>query len=175
MNGSVRVLRDVSLRQLNTFRVPARARLLAQVADADALPALLSSAAFVSSAPLVLGGGSNLLFVADPVQPLLMLTDSTVKVLPDIDGCAIVRAGAGVAWHDFVLATVDMGLGGLENLALIPGTVGAAPIQNIGAYGVEVCEFVHAVEAFEPDTGEWSRLSAGACHFGYRDSIFKQQ
>ncbi|SJZ82407.1 UDP-N-acetylmuramate dehydrogenase [Novilysobacter spongiicola] len=175
MNGSVRVQRDVSLRQLNTFHVPARARLLAEVADAAALPELLAHPDFAASRPLVLGGGSNLLFVSDPVQPLLMLTGTTVQVLPDVDGCAIVRAAAGVAWHDFVLATVDQGMGGLENLALIPGTVGAAPIQNIGAYGVEVCEFIHAVEAYEPAAGEWCRLSADACRFGYRDSLFKQQ
>src|SRR5690606_2448607 len=123
MNGSVRVQRDVSLRQLNTFHVPARARLLAEVADAAALPELLAHPDFAASRPLVLGGGSNLLFVSDPVQPLLMLTGTTVQVLPDADGCAIVRAAAGVAWHDFVLATVDQGMGGLENLALIPGTV----------------------------------------------------
>ena len=87
----------------------------------------------------------------------------------------MVRADAGVAWHDFVMQTLAQGLCGLENLALIPGTVGAAPIQNIGAYGVEVRDCIHAVEAFERASGETRRLGRDACAFAYRDSAFKRE
>lgn len=170
----VRILRDAPLQSRNTFGVAARARVLAEVDDATQLPDVLDREEFAGEAPLVLGGGSNLLFVDDPQRPMLALTGSRVRVLAG-DDRAIVRADAGVQWHGFVLDTLARGFAGLENLALIPGTVGAAPIQNIGAYGVEVREFVHAVEAFEPATGEWHRLDRDACRFAYRDSLFKQQ
>ncbi len=171
---TVRILRDAPLQSRNTFGVPACAALLAEVDDAAALPALLATAEFAGQPPLVLGGGSNLLFVGDPRRPVLVLGGRDVRVMDD-ESRTIVRADAGVQWHGFVLDTLARGFAGLENLALIPGTVGAAPIQNIGAYGVEVREFIHAVEAFEPATGHWHRLDDEACRFAYRDSLFKQQ
>ena len=177
---AARILRDAPLRSRNTFGVNAHAAWLAEVDDARALPALLASPGFAGQAPLVLGGGSNLLFVDDPRPPLLVLTGREVQVLANdgerdaING-TVVRADAGVQWHGFVMDTLARGFAGLENLALIPGTVGAAPIQNIGAYGVEVREFIHAVEAFEPATGQTHRLGHADCRFAYRDSVFKQQ
>jgi len=172
---AVRILRDVPLQTRNTFGVSARARLLAEVDDASALPMLLARDGFSGQPPLVLGGGSNLLFVDEPRRPLLVLTGREVREIVGDGERATVRADAGVQWHGFVLDTLARGFAGLENLALIPGTVGAAPIQNIGAYGVEVCEFVHAVEAFEPATGQIHRLGRADCRFAYRDSVFKQQ
>ncbi|HEY5802887.1 MAG TPA: UDP-N-acetylmuramate dehydrogenase [Lysobacter sp.] len=172
MSEAVRILRDAPLDHRNTFGVAARAPWLAELGGARALPELLSQAPFRERTPLVLGGGSNLLFAGNPEAPVLALTGQDVRVLSD-DGIAIVRADAGVQWHGFVMHTLDLGLAGLENLALIPGTVGAAPIQNIGAYGVEVREFIHAVEAYEPATGQVHRLDADACAFAYRDSVFK--
>ncbi|MGQ4659713.1 UDP-N-acetylmuramate dehydrogenase [Lysobacter sp. F6437] len=172
---AIRILRDAPLQSRNTFGVPARATVLAEVDDARALPALLESPEFAGQAPLVLGGGSNMLFVDDPGRPLVALTGRDVRVLADDGDRAIVRADAGVQWHGFVMDTLAGGFAGLENLALIPGTVGAAPIQNIGAYGVEVREFIHAVEAFEPTTGQAMRLTREACGFAYRDSVFKRQ
>ncbi|HEY0502193.1 MAG TPA: UDP-N-acetylmuramate dehydrogenase [Lysobacter sp.] len=174
MTDPIHVVRDAPLRSRNTFGVAATAPLLAEVADAGALPDLFAHAGFADRAPLVLGGGSNLLFAGDPVQPVLALTGQAVRTLHDGD-VALVRADAGVPWHGFVMRTLADGFAGLENLALIPGTVGAAPIQNIGAYGVEVREFIHAVEAFEPATGRISRFDAEACAFAYRDSVFKHQ
>ena len=138
--------RDASLRTRNTFAVEATAPLLVEVADAAALPDVLARHA--GDAPMLLGGGSNLLFAADPPGAVIALATRGSAITADGDN-AIVRADAGVAWHDFVLWTLAQGLCGLENLALIPGTVGAAPIQNIGAYGVEVRERIHAVEAFD--------------------------
>ena len=175
MNHSVRILRDVSLQSRNTFGVAARARLLAEVSNASDLPEILASEEFRACAPLVLGGGSNLLFVEDPLPPLIALTGDRVSILREDGDVAIVRADAGTSWHALVMESLALGLSGLENLALIPGTVGAAPIQNIGAYGVEVREFIHCVEAFEPSTGRWQRLDRKACAFAYRDSVFKQQ
>lgn len=175
MSDAIRVLRDAPLQARNTFGVVATAPLLAEVRDAAALPDLLARPGFSGQGPLVLGGGSNLLFAADPHMPLIALTGQDVRVVRDEGDVVIVRADAGVQWHGFVMQTLGQGLAGLENLALIPGTIGAAPIQNIGAYGVEVREFVHAVEAYEPATGHTHRLDAASCAFAYRDSVFKHQ
>ena len=173
MNPSVRVQRDVSLRDRNSFGVPARAPWLVGVDDAAALPDALALPELRGGLALVLGGGSNLLFAGDPAGAVLELSGRRVRTLEDDGERAIVRADAGVPWHGFVMQMLEQGHAGLENLALIPGTVGAAPIQNIGAYGVEVREFVHAVEAYEPATAGWRRFDAGQCRFGYRDSLFK--
>lgn len=175
MTQPFRILRQVSLKPRNTLGVVAHADLLAEVSDASALPGLLDKGEFAHRSPLVLGGGSNLLFVEDPQRPLLVLTGRQIRVVDDAAAGAVVRADAGVSWHGFVLDTLASGYAGLENLALIPGSVGAAPIQNIGAYGVEVRELIHAVEAFEPATGLWHRLDRDACEFAYRDSLFKRQ
>ena len=178
MADSIRIARDAPLQSRNTFGVPATAPVLVEVSDAAALPALLADREFGERLSLVLGGGSNLLFAGDPKGVVLALTGKRVTHVDDVpaaDGVrTIVRADAGVEWHDFVMRTLRHGFAGLENLALIPGTVGAAPIQNIGAYGVEVREFINAVEAFEPSTGQIHRLDAAACRFAYRDSLFKQ-
>ena len=175
MSDAVRIVRDAPLTHRNTFGVPARASLLAEVADSRVLPDVLAADGFAGTTPLLVGGGSNLLFAGDPDVPVLVLTGDAVSVASDDGTDVAVRAEAGANWHGFVMDTLARGLGGLENLSLIPGTVGAAPIQNIGAYGVEVCERIHAVEAFEPATGAWHRLPAQDCAFGYRDSLFKRQ
>lgn len=168
-----RITENAPLRARNTFGVDVRAPLLVEVTNAAALPELFASAMPAAARPLVLGGGSNLLFAADPEGIVLSLATAGIARL-DADGtAAIVRADAGVVWHDFVLWTLGHGLSGLENLALIPGTVGAAPIQNIGAYGVEVREHVHAVEAYDRVERRFVRLAADACTFAYRDSVFK--
>ena len=173
MSDAVRVVRDAPLATRNTFKVPARAPWLVEVGDSAALPDLLRQPELRGGVALVLGGGSNLLFAGDAPGAVLALTGQRIELRDDHDGVAIVRADAGVAWHGFVLWTLAQGLAGLENLSLIPGTVGAAPIQNIGAYGVEVRDFIHAVEAYEPATGTLHRLGPDACAFAYRDSVFK--
>jgi UDP-N-acetylmuramate dehydrogenase len=138
------------------------------------LPELFGYAMLRDGPVLVLGGGSNLLFAGDPAATVLALGGQDIRLIEDDGRRAIVRADAGVEWHALVLWTLGHGLAGLENLALIPGTVGAAPIQNIGAYGVEVREHVHVVEAFDRVRGEVVRLTRGDCAFAYRDSIFKR-
>lgn len=174
MSDAVRVVRDAPLATRNTFKVAARAPWLVEAGDSAALPEVLQRPELRDGVALLLGGGSNLLFAGDPAGAVLALTGQRIELLGDQDGIAIVRADAGVAWHDFVLWTLAQGLAGLENLSLIPGTVGAAPIQNIGAYGVEVRDAIHAVEAYEPATGLLHRLGPVACAFAYRDSLFKQ-
>ncbi len=174
MNDPVRIVRDASLTARNTFKVPARAPWLVEVGDSAALPGALQRPELRDGVALVLGGGSNLLFAGDVEGVVLTLTGQRIEQLDDHDGRTIVRADAGVPWHDFVLWTLARGLAGLENLSLIPGTVGAAPIQNIGAYGIEVRDSIHTVEAYEPATGTLHRLGPQACAFAYRDSLFKQ-
>ncbi|WP_202844721.1 UDP-N-acetylmuramate dehydrogenase [Luteimonas saliphila] len=173
MSDAWRVTRGADLRARNTFGVSARAPLLLELDEAARLADAL--AALPAGPLLVLGGGSNLLFAGDPEGAVLSLRAASLRILAEDGAYAIVRADAGADWHGFVRWTLDHGLYGMENLALIPGTVGAAPIQNIGAYGVEVREFVHAVEALEPATGRSRRLSRDECALGYRDSLFKRE
>lgn len=123
---------------------------------------------------LVLGGGSNLLLTGDFDGLVLHMATSGREILPGGGEHVLVRAQAGENWHAFVEWTLAQGLGGLENLALIPGTVGAAPIQNIGAYGLETKDVFHSLTAFDPASGEMVTMRAADCRFGYRDSVFKQ-
>lgn len=176
MTDGYRLARDADLGTRNTFGVSARAPVLIEVDDAAMLPRLFAEGIVDAADPalLVLGGGSNLLFAGDAPGPVLALTAQNVETGDGDENTVLVRASAGVPWHGFVMHTLSLGLCGLENLALIPGTVGAAPIQNIGAYGVEVRERVHAVEVFERATGQVRRLAPGECDFAYRDSAFKR-
>ena len=165
-------VRNASLRGRNTFGVDATAPVLVEIADAAALPEAMRR--FAEPEPMLLGGGSNLLFAGNPSGAVVALATRGIAIVEDGGDIAIVRADAGVSWHGFVLWALEHGLCGLENLALIPGTVGAAPIQNIGAYGVEVRERIHAVEAFDRRNGGMMRLDNAACAFAYRDSLFKR-
>lgn len=177
MSDGYRLVENADLTMRNTFGVPVRAPLLVEVDDAAALPQLFAHVLAGASADvplLVLGGGSNLLFADDPPGPVLALAARQVAIVSDDGDRMVVRADAGVDWHGFVMRTLAQGLCGLENLALIPGTVGAAPIQNIGAYGVEVRDFIHAVEVFERIGSETRRLGPDECAFAYRDSAFKR-
>jgi UDP-N-acetylmuramate dehydrogenase len=178
MSPPYRLVENARLDARNTFGVPARAPMLAEVADATVLPELFGNAMLRDGPVLVLGGGSNLLFAGDPEGAVLALRGQHVGFADANaagDERVIVRADAGVEWHALVLWTLSQGLAGLENLALIPGTVGAAPIQNIGAYGVEVCGTIHAVEAFERAGAGMRRLAREECAFAYRDSLFKRE
>jgi|SRR5215469_1882560 len=167
------ILRDVPLESHNTFRVPARAARYAELRVATSLPELLSRRELKSMPVLALGEGSNLLFTRDFDGLVLHVANSGVHVLKD-GASARVRVAAGENWDGFVRWSLEQGFCGLENLTLIPGTVGAAPIQNIGAYGVEVREFIAAVEAWDRKRQEFVQLDNADCAFGYRDSVFKR-
>ncbi|MCA1714461.1 MAG: UDP-N-acetylmuramate dehydrogenase [Gammaproteobacteria bacterium] len=175
MPDAYRLVENARLDARNTFGIAARAPLLVEVADTAALPELFGYAMLRDGPVLVLGGGSNLLFAGDPEGAVLALGGQRIEILEGDADHAIVRADAAVEWHALVLWTLGHGLAGLENLALIPGTVGAAPIQNIGAYGAEVGDCIHRVEAFERASGQLRRLDRQACAFAYRDSVFKRE
>lgn len=174
MNPRWRLSADADLRSRNTFGVAARAPWLAEVSDSNALGGVLALPELRGAAPLVLGSGSNLLFAGDSETAVVAFDTHRIEILEDDGQTAIVRVDAGVQWHALVLWSLQQGLMGLENLALIPGTTGAAPIQNIGAYGTEVGEFVRIVETWDLHAGAVTRLDRASCVFAYRDSVFKQ-
>ncbi|KRE89717.1 UDP-N-acetylenolpyruvoylglucosamine reductase [Frateuria sp. Soil773] len=172
--GGYTLIENASLVSRNTLRVDARAKLLAEIRDAARLPELLDFPAVREGRLLVLGEGSNLLFTGDFDGTVLAMHTRGVHVEQDGD-VARIAVAAGERWDDFVRWTLGQGYAGLENLILIPGTVGAAPIQNIGAYGTEVAEFIESVEAWDTREGRVATLGRAACAFGYRDSVFKRE
>jgi UDP-N-acetylmuramate dehydrogenase len=167
---------DISLQHFNTFRIPARARRYLRVEDPAQLALLAADPALAALPRLVLGGGSNLLITHDEVDLLVLhMALMGKEIVGETPDAILVRARAGENWHGFVQWTLDQGLGGLENLSLIPGTVGASPIQNIGAYGAEVKDLFHSLTAFDFATGATRTMDAAACRFAYRDSVFKHE
>lgn len=172
---AVRIEQNVDLRPLNTLRVPARARYLAQVRDVDALPDLLADDRFASLPLLVLGEGSNVLLTRNFEGLVLRVQAQRIAESAIDHDSALICAEAGVRWDDLVTWSLAHGYCGIENLALIPGLCGAAPIQNIGAYAVELADTLHAVDAFDRSTKRQVVLSRVECKFGYRDSVFKHQ
>ncbi|WP_449422829.1 UDP-N-acetylmuramate dehydrogenase [Rhodanobacter lindaniclasticus] len=172
--GGYTLTEQASLARLNTLRVDARANLLADIRDAAKLPELLDFPAVRQGRLLVLGEGSNVLFTDDFDGTVLRMSTRGVQVESDGDSARIAVA-AGERWDDFVRWTLGQGYAGLENLILIPGTVGAAPIQNIGAYGCEVAEFIESVEAWDLRERRVVMLDHATCAFAYRDSLFKHE
>lgn len=165
--------RDVALHRLNTFGLPARAAWFAAIEAPAQLAALIATPEWRYLQHFVLGGGSNLILTGDFDGLVLHARIPGRQLLVEDDDAWIVHAGAGENWHDFVCWTLEQGWPGLENLALIPGTVGAAPVQNIGAYGLEMAERFERLEAVDLATGEMVAFDRAACRFGYRDSTFK--
>jgi len=168
------LIENASLSDRNTLRVDARAAWLADVHGAAALPDLLAHPALHGKPMLLLGEGSNVLFTSDYDGAIVTMATRGVEVLDDDGACARIRVAAGEHWDDFVRWTLGEGHPGLENLILIPGSVGAAPMQNIGAYGVEAGEFIETVEAFDMHEHRFVHFDNAHCEFGYRDSVFKR-
>ncbi len=170
---TLQIQSNVSLKPYNTFGVDVRARLFAEAhSDSDVHEALAWSAQHKVEV-LVIGGGSNLLLTGDIDALVLRMASRGIRITHEDCGTAVVEAEAGEPWHPFVQEMLARGLSGLENLSLIPGTVGAAPMQNIGAYGVELKDVFHSLVALDRQTGELREFSLMDCAFGYRDSIFK--
>lgn len=169
------VEQNYSLQGLNTFGVAAHAAYYAQVQFPADLAALLADPAVRDLPRLVLGGGSNILFLEDFPGLIIHSAIGGRRVLERDADTALVEAGGGVVWHDLVTFCLKHNLGGLENLSLIPGTVGASPVQNIGAYGVEIKDVFESLDALELATGAVRHFSKAECRFGYRDSIFKRE
>ncbi|GIX23240.1 MULTISPECIES: UDP-N-acetylmuramate dehydrogenase [Caldimonas] len=164
----------VSLKPYNTFGLPAQAQRLVRItSDAD-VRAVLADPVLGPAPKFVLGGGSNIVLTRDLTAVVLKVEVRGRRIVEQRPDAWIVEAGAGESWHELVAWTLAQGLPGLENLALIPGTVGAAPVQNIGAYGLELKDRFESLDAVDLVTGRSVTLDAAMCRFGYRDSIFKQ-
>ena len=164
-----------SLKAYNSFGIEVRCRYFVEVFTEADLKQLLQSPLIVQHDLLVLGGGSNILFTSDFKGLVIKVSIPGISVIAGMDDEIIVRSGAGVVWNDFVNYCVGNGYAGVENLSLIPGTVGASPIQNIGAYGVELKDVFHSCIAYEISSGKSRTFSFEDCNFGYRDSIFKNE
>jgi UDP-N-acetylmuramate dehydrogenase len=166
--------KGVNLRTLNAFGLPAQAATLVRIDTEATLRRVIDHPELGRAPKFVLGGGSNVVFTRDPQAVVLKVEVAGRRLVEERADAWIVEAGAGENWHDTVAWTLAQGWPGLENLALIPGTVGAAPVQNIGAYGVELRERFESLDLVDLVTGRTVTLGRDACHFGYRDSVFKQ-
>lgn len=164
----------VALAPLTTFGVKASAQWFVEACDVSEVRAALSWASQNSQALMVLGGGSNMLLHRNVEGLVLRVAIKGVDVVQDDGEHVQVAAGAGEVWHDFVMHTLDQGWGGLENLSLIPGSVGASPMQNIGAYGVEIKDHFAWLDAVNVADGSLKRFGPEECDFGYRESVFKR-
>jgi len=173
MQTPLPIVPDFPLQALNTFGIAARAKAYLKLTSVDQLGALLADPVLSAMPRLLLGGGSNIVLTGDVDALVLHMGIEGKAIVGQDAGHTLVRCGGGEAWHGFVQWTLAQGLGGLENMSLIPGTVGAAPIQNIGAYGTELKDVFHSLRAIDLATGALRTMDAAACRFGYRDSIFK--
>ena len=167
------VEKNVPLQALNTFRIVAKAHTLVRIKEPEDIGALLTDPELGPAPKFVLGGGSNIVLTGDVKPVVLKMEIMGMRLVSETARDWILEAGAGENWHDFVAWTLDNGYPGLENMAMIPGTVGASPVQNIGAYGVELQDRFDALDAVDLHTGQTFTLNAAQCAFGYRDSVFK--
>ncbi len=176
----IRYFQNISLLPYNTFGVDVMASHLFHLESPGQLPELLDFPGFTEmtgdmSKLLVMGQGSNILFTGEFTGVVVRNEITGIRVIDEDESSVVVEAGSGVTWNDLVDYAVDKGWWGIENLALIPGTVGAAPVQNIGAYGAEAADVIERVNAFHMNSREWLVLGNKECGFGYRDSIFKRE
>ncbi len=174
LTGQDGIATQFDLTASNTFGLPAIAAGYVAISDTARIGDLIARADWAGTPKLVLGGGSNLILAGDVAGLVLKVEIKGRQLTGEDESFRYVRAGAGENWHEFVRWTLAQGWGGLENLSLIPGTVGAAPIQNIGAYGVELERRFHSLEAVALSDGRPRTFDREACGFAYRDSVFKQ-
>ena len=164
---------NASLKPYNSFSIEARAAQLVELESVDDIDEFIANDRFDNQRDLVLGGGSNILFASDIGGNVILNRVRGKRIVEDLGGDVIVEASAGENWHHLVLWTLDLGLSGIENLSLIPGLAGAAPLQNIGAYGVELADVLESVQAVDLLNGERQAFDNAQCRFAYRDSRFK--
>ncbi len=163
------------LKKLNTFGMDVSARFLARIRNQEELSGLLASSIYRDNHHLVLGGGSNILFTGDFDGLVIHMDARGMEVVGETSHQVFLKVQAGEPWDPLVAFCVDRGWGGLENLSLIPGQAGSSPVQNIGAYGAELKDCFHSLEALEKDNGKMREFSREECQFKYRDSYFKQE
>ena len=166
---------DFPLKEYNTFGIAVRAKHFVSVATTEELVHFLTESELQNELKLVLGGGSNMLLTQDVDGTVLHINITGKRVIEETDTYAIVEAGAGENWHEVVLWALDQNLGGIENLSLIPGNIGTAPVQNIGAYGAELKDTFHSLKAVSIADGNTRTFNLNECQFGYRDSAFKNE
>lgn len=169
------ILENVSLKHLNTFGIEAHAKFFAEINSISYLQELIQNKIFTDAEKLIVGGGSNMLFTKNFEGIVLKNNLKGIKVVKEEDNFVEVQSAAGEVWHDFVMWCIDKNYGGLENLSLIPGCVGASPMQNIGAYGVEIKDVFSELEAHDIATGQKRIFNKAQCKFGYRESVFKHE
>jgi UDP-N-acetylmuramate dehydrogenase len=172
---SMTIEQNASLRTLNTFGIDATAKLLVAVHNEEEIAGILTDSKYKNETRLLLGGGSNILLTQNVDGLVILNRLEGIEILHRNGKDVYLRAKAGVVWHKFVLFAIENNLGGIENLSLIPGCVGAAPIQNIGAYGTELKDVFHELEALDLHTGEKKIFNGAECEFGYRLSVFKNK
>ena len=165
---------NLGLKDRNTFGLDAVADIAFEITASEQIPAVMSEISEKKLPWRVLGGGSNVILPKVLPGATLLMNITDQEILPSKQNATLLAVGGGVNWHEFVTWTLENNLPGLENLALIPGTVGAAPIQNIGAYGVEIADYIESIDAFDTKTQAFVTLTKTDCHFAYRDSYFKQ-
>lgn len=167
------IQKNACLKPFNTFGIDAKARYFAAVHTPEELHSILSDKTFAHMPKLVLGDGSNILFTRNYDGLVIKNAIKNIQPVLEDENHVWLKIGGGENWHDFVMYCIQQGYGGIENLSLIPGTVGAAPIQNIGAYGVELCDVFSTLEAMNLQDGSLQTFTHQECQFGYRDSVFK--
>jgi UDP-N-acetylmuramate dehydrogenase len=167
--------RNVNLKALNTFGIEAFCDYFTEINSVDDFMELLKTDVYAAEKKLIVGGGSNLLFTQNFNGLVIKNNIKGISIVSENENQAIVRAGAGEIWHDLVLWCLEKGYAGMENLSLIPGCVGASPMQNIGAYGVELKEVFESLDAVSLESGEIRTFSNSECEFGYRESVFKNK
>jgi UDP-N-acetylmuramate dehydrogenase len=166
---------NVSLKPYNTFGLNAQAKLMARVNSIPALQEVLADAKLKSEERFILGGGSNILLTRDVDGLVIKNEIAGIELIDESLTHYLIKSGAGVVWHELVMHCIENNYAGIENLSLIPGNVGAAPMQNIGAYGVELKDVFHSLEAVEINSGNVETFFATDCQFGYRESVFKRK
>lgn len=168
------LIHNQSLKNLNTFGVESKAKLFAELFSEEELVELLCDENIKLEKKLILGGGSNILFTEDFDGLVIKVSIPKINVIEENDESVLIEAGAGVIWDELVKHCVEKNYGGIENLTFIPGTVGAAPIQNIGAYGQELSDTFHSLDGVYTETCEKKKFRKSECRFSYRSSIFKE-
>ncbi len=169
------LIQNHSLKNLNTFGVDVKAKLFAEIFSEEELVELLSDTKYKLERKIILGGGSNILFTKDFDGLIVKVSASEINILEEDSQSVLIEADAGVNWDKLVKYCVEKNYGGIENLTLIPGTVGAAPIQNIGAYGQELSDTFYSLDGVYIETGEKKTYNKNECRFSYRSSIFKEE
>jgi len=169
----IQIEKNISLFPYNTFGIQVKASFFCKISTVQQLQELIASSLYKKEPRLILGGGSNILFTQDFQGLVVHIEIKGIETLMETDERIRIKVGAGESWHDFVMHCVNRDWGGIENLSLIPGTVGAAPIQNIGAYGIEIANVIETVEGVDASTGLVRLFQKDECRFEYRQSAFK--